>query len=125
MNKILKAVAVTSLVLGSASAFAWGNGPFDGFSNGFSDVANQFFGDGFGDGDADFNMNMSGGANGTGWGRGRGYDRFQGYNGYGYAPGYGHGYAPYYGYGYPGAPVAMTAPQGPVAPIAPQAPVAQ
>ncbi len=76
MNKIIKAAAVASLVLTSASAFAWGNGPF----NGFTDMANDVFGDGFADGNANFNM--SGSANGSGRGYGRGYDRFQGYNGY-------------------------------------------
>lgn len=80
MQKIIKAAAVTALVLSSASAFAWGNGPFDSFSNGFTDVANELFGDGFGDGNADFNLNASASGNGRGWGRG--YDRFQGYNGY-------------------------------------------
>jgi hypothetical protein len=119
MNNIIKAAAVASLVLTSASAFAWGNGPF----NGLTDMANDFFGDGFADGNANFNMSMSGSANGSGRGYGRGYDRFQGYNGYqgyGYAPNY--GYMPYYGAGQPGAPVAMAAPQ---APVAPQAPAAQ
>ncbi len=62
MNKILKAAAVTTLILTSASAFAWGNGPFNGFNNGFSDMTNQVFGDGDGyaNGNADFNMSMSG-----------------------------------------------------------------
>ena len=115
MHKIIKAAAVTSLVLTSASAFAWGNGPFDGFSNGFSDVTNQFFGDGYGDGNADFNMNMNTSVAGNGRGWGRGYDRFQGYNGYGYAPYYGNPYAP----------VAMGAPQALVAPVPFQGPVAR
>ena len=116
MHKIIKAAAVTALVLSSASAFAWGNGPYDSFSNGFTDVANQFFGDGYGDGNADFDMNMNTSASGNGRGWGRGYDRFQGYNGYGYAP--------YYAYPY--APVAMGgAPQAPVAPVPFQGPVAR
>jgi hypothetical protein len=116
MHKIIKAAAVTALVLSSASAFAWGNGPYDSFSNGFTDVANQFFGDGYGDGNADFNMNMNTSASGNGRGWGRGYDRFQGYNGYGYAP--------YYAYPY--APVAMGgAPQAPVSPVPFQGPVAR
>jgi hypothetical protein len=116
MHKIIKAAAVTALILSSASAFAWGNGPYDSFSNGFTDVANQFFGDGYGDGNADFNMNMATSASGSGRGWGRGYDRFQGYNGYGYAP--------YYAYPY--APVAMGgAPQAPVSPVPFQGPVAR
>jgi len=140
MNNIIKLAAVAALTITSASAFAWGNGPFNGFNNGFGDMANQVFGDGAANGNADFNMSMSGSANGSGRGYGRGYDRFQGYNGYGYAPNYGYvpnyAAAPYYGGGYPtagnpgaaypgfqGAPGAMMTP--PPAPAVPQAQVAQ
>ncbi len=94
MNNIVKITAVAALLGASASASAWWGGP------GWSNWADEFFGDGFGD----FNMNMN--THTSGWGRGNGYNYYAPY----YAP---YAYGPY-GYG---------APYG-VAPVAPVAPVA-
>ena len=108
MNKTLKAAAIASLLVTSASASAfWG----DGYNMG--DMVNDFFGDAFGDGTGDFNMNMNASGHGNGRGWGRGYERVA-YQGYGYGAPYGYGpygYAPY------------AAPFAPVAPLT--APVAQ
>ena len=105
MNKTLKAAAIASLLVTSASASAFwgGNGPFSSFS----DMTNDFFGDAFGDGTGDFNMNMNASGRGDGRGWGRGYERVS-YQGYGAPYGYGpYGYAPYGApYGAPYAPVA-------------------
>lgn len=70
MNKMIKIMAVASMVAGSATASAWG--PLSGF------------GDGWGAGDFGFSFNMSARGNGNGYG-----------NGYG-NPYYGSG--PYSGY---------------------------
>ena len=114
MNKSTKAAAIAALTLTSASAFAWGSGPFGALNEGFADLANEVFGGG----NTDFNLSMNGRTHGFGRGYGHTYDRFQGYNGYApYQP-----YVPYYGGAYPTeqtAPVASAAPAGPVAPQAP------
>ncbi len=80
MTKFLKAATVSSLLLVSGSALAWGNGPFGGFNDGFGDMMSDVFGDTFGDGNGSFDMSMSGG--GRGYGNGYGRNRYQGYQGY-------------------------------------------
>jgi hypothetical protein len=92
MTKTTKIAAITALLAVSASASAWWGGP------GYSNWADDFFGDGFGD----FNMNMN--TSTQGWGRGYGYNS----------------YAPYYY----GAPYAYGTPYAaPIAPVAATAPV--
>ncbi len=84
MNKIVKTLAIVTLLSASASANAWwnnGSNMWDGAGNG------------------DFSMNMSFSGRGHGDGRGYGYNApYYGYPGYAAAP-----------YGYP-APVAAVTP---------------